>query len=121
MLRRRTLGNIVSENLHNPDTDIEDVYLDNGIEASYTGWSATDWIPVTPGKYLITSNYSYPSTAGPYNMLYDADKKMTKFFLFGMYKGITETVLNVTSECHYVRFSDETQKLKTMEIYRLDG
>lgn len=78
MLRRRALGNIVSENLHNPDTDIADIYLKNGVETGYSGWSTTDWIPVRTGTYFLTAPtvgfVSGASITNRYNTLYDIEK-----------------------------------------------
>lgn len=120
-MRRRSLLNteIESENLHDVNTDIADIYIQaNGIEKGFTGWSATDKIKVTAGDYLITRssgtnttlssnfNYAYKNTAGGYNFAY----------AIGV---IHDTILHISKDVEYIRLSDDTNNLKKIEIYKL--
>ena len=123
-MRRRVLGNIVSENLHNPETDIHDVYLNNGIETAYNGWSATDWIPVETGTYLLTAPtigfISGNSISRRYNALYGIDKKMIRIFTFASDPNGTDAILTVPDGVYYARFSSETNSINDLEVYRLE-
>lgn len=122
-MRRMLLGNTVGENLHNPETDIHDVYLESGSEKAYAGWSATDWIPVTEGRYLIKNdnvNAGNQTTANRYNEIYSAERRRISNFIVGTTPEITETVLKVSSEQKYIRLSYTSEYMKFLEIYRLE-
>ncbi len=123
-MRRRVLGNIVSENLHNPETDISDVYLRNGTESTYSGWSATDWIPVRTGTYLLTApTIGFASGAiitNRYNVLYDIDKTRIMDFAFASDPNGTDAILTVPDGIYWVRFSGATNSITDLEVYRLE-
>lgn len=59
-------------NLHDISTDIANIYLSGDNEVSYSGWDATDYIPVRADRsYLI---YSTSEISGQYCNRYNASK-----------------------------------------------
>lgn len=66
---------IIQQNLHDPSTDIVNIYLNDGAETTYSGWAATDFISVTRGTlYSLHGN----NVKFAYSFFYDADKKNPK-------------------------------------------
>lgn len=82
-------------------------YISNvdGVETTFSGWSASDYIPVIPGKNI----YFYTSVTSYYNKWYDSDKNPITSFPsmpagkdnFGEYRYITPP-----SNAAYLRFSN---------------
>lgn len=124
MIRRRVLsiGEIASENLHDPGTDIADMYLDSGVEKAYSGWTATDWIPVTAGRYLIrNASYATLNNANnSYNDMYGGNKAFNRRFAYMTMAGVVDCVLNIPDGVSYIRMSWQTEYIKNLEIYRLE-
>lgn len=65
----------ISQNLHNFETDINEIYIDNkdGAEVPYSGWKATDYIPVDN-----TSIYIF-NLSNIWCACYDVNKNFVSF------------------------------------------
>lgn len=94
----------LSENLHDPSTDIPNVYLHqgNGSEIAYNGWSASDFIEIYPDLYY------FMSFTTDYTCVYDADKKF-------LYSG-PPTTGTFRSDAKYIRVSNSTANVTNWKI-----
>lgn len=110
---------VVSENLHDKSTDVANVYLEKGAEATYKGWDLTDYIPTKEGKHYFV--YSNSAISGKWTGKYGADK---------VYLGTLPIVCSCTEKKSplllsghngYVRFSGTASSIASLEVYEVTG
>lgn len=89
---------------------VPNVYIltSNGKEASYSGWSASDYLPCHGAKRLVRGLFM-----SLYNAFYDENKSFIKRFDLS---GNHETV-SVPENAFYFRVSDTTAKMKDNDRY----
>lgn len=88
---------------------ISDVYIDgSGNEASYNGWSATDFLDIENSDVFIA--YSYEANA--YNAFYDSSKAFISTFSSASGK------LTIPTGAKYIRLSAETARMANMYIFK---
>lgn len=103
------IDNILSPNLFNPAAAKENVAISSGDGSEmngFSGWEATDYIPVSPNDvlYFSANNESTPYSTGAF---YDAQKK----FISGFGNPNNNSNITVTSD-GYARFSFGTSPEK---------
>lgn len=94
----------LSDNLHDPSTDVPNVYLNqsNGSEIAYNGWSASDFIEIDPNLYY------FMSFTNAYTCVYDKDKN----FLYSN-PPATGTFRDTAK---YMRVSESTANVKNWKL-----
>lgn len=111
-------------NLHDASTDIADVYIENGVEKGYQGWSITDYIPVDPGAvYALVGNVCNNDR---YSSVYNQDKSALNNGRFiACMCHISDFVLGslilIPDDAAYVRFSGISENLSAFCMYRVTG
>lgn len=112
------IGNI---NLHDSSADIAGTYLKNGAETAYSGWSATDYIPVEAGvTYACISMAN--SIQGQYCAKYDSTKKYVNIFAGGIYSlSGGDAVMLFRGSGGYIRFSGIAAAITALAIYKCTG
>ena len=106
---KEDLGNIISSNLFNPADAKENVAIssDDGSEMNgFSGWEATDYIPVSQNDVLYFSANNEPTHYAT-GAFYDAQKK----FISGFGNPNDNDNITVTSD-GYARFSFNSKKEK---------
>lgn len=89
---------------------VSDVYIlvSNGEEASYSGWSASDYLPCHGAKRLVRGMFM-----SRYNAFYDENKRFIRWF--SLAGDFSEAV--VPENAFYFRVSDLTSKMKEANRY----
>ena len=114
---------VLSPDLHDKATDTDNIYLSNGKEQGYEGWSATDYIPIEEDAvYALSLERSYLQTA--YCALYDAGKAYLKNL--GDNAGIGSAgkgsfVILIPGVTGYIRFSGTTTTIQGLHHYKCSG
>lgn len=89
---------------------VPNVYIltSNGKEASYSGWSASDYLPCHGAKRLVRGLFM-----SMYNAFYDENKRFIRSFSLG--GDYPEAA--VPKNAFYFRVSDTTTKMKSHDRY----
>lgn len=105
---------------------ISDYYIDTtGGEASYKGWSTTDYLNLENYKRILITNNN-----NEFNAIYDKNKKFIKTLNFLNcnlynskigYVGAEIAYIEVTDIFKYIRLSNNTNKLKNVKIYPISN
>ena len=106
---KEDLGNIISPNLFNPAAAKANVAISSGDGSEmngFSGWEATDYIPVSKGDVLYFSANNEPTYYST-GAFYDAQKK----FISGFGNPNNNNNIAVTSD-GYARFSFDSKKEK---------
>ena len=115
-------GNVLiigNESLHDSSTDTADIYLEAGVEKSYSGWSATDYIPIKKDTVYAVQNQAY-KIDGPYCALYDSDKKYKENFVGG-FQNVTVGIGLFIGSGGYVRFSGTSNSISALSVFECTG
>jgi len=108
----------VTDNLHDSSTDVANVYISGSSEASYNGWSATDYIAVKPDTlYLIDK---HPGNS--YNAFYKSDKTASTSSVTvpnGLSTSNRYALLKTPNDAAFVRFSAATAQTTPIELYEI--
>lgn len=96
---------------------IANCYIDNsnGNVVSYSGWSATDFIEVTPGD-IIHFAWGYSSYENNYNAWYDSNKQFLSNLNFGRWASGYRTA-TVPAGAKYLRISNETSPMDVTQLW----
>ena len=91
---------------------IPNKYIDNatGNETAYSGWSATDYIPVTSGQRIFIKS----SRSSNYNKYYDSAKNA--FAGGGVYIASGENSIIVPDGAAFIRLSNTTEAMQSAII-----
>ena len=112
---------LVSNNLHDSSTDVANYYINHsGVLESYSGWSATDYISVTPNTW-------YRILSGPgnnWNAFYDSSKNPITNYM-AVYIGSEDnersvSLLKSPPNAYYLRISEATSKVTKVDIREAD-
>lgn len=104
-----------SEHLFGLSDFIDNVYINtSGVEVAYNGWSATDYISVTPGETLLCSSYQAWTM---YNAWYDENKNFIYNFSINS-SNTTYTPIYVPNNAKYFRISNNTSYKGSIIIWR---
>lgn len=117
---------IIGESILSDELMISDYYIDTtGGEASYKGWSTTDYLNLENYKRILITNNN-----NEFNAIYDKDKKFIKTLNFLNcnlynskigYVGAEIAYIEVTDIFKYIRLSNNTNKLKNVKIYPISN
>lgn len=113
---------ILPTNLHDSSADVANIYLHNGVEDAYSGWSATGFIPINAATtYAIVQDTAdrYP---GNYCELYDNDKAYRNSLSNGLVTPSLASFILITFGVDgYVRFSGPNRGTTSLKIYACSG
>ena len=119
-------------NLIDTSQFIANKYLESGVEATYNGWSITNYIPVTADKwYFIYSGSVNEGFSPQYSAYYDTNKDYIENFLpagsdqpkFLTISLAQKGMVNLMKSKHtgYLRLSQKTATVIGFGFYELDG
>lgn len=112
---------IGAKNMHDSSTDTANIYLQNGVERSYSGWSATDYIPIKAGTVYAVQNHDVMiAVKGEYCALYDSDKKYKNNFIGGFLNVQGGASMLIGCE-GYIRFSAQAKAINNLSIFECTG
>ena len=112
---------IGAENMHDSSTDTANIYLEYGAEKSYSGWSATDYIPIKAGTvYAVQITSTGGAVKGEYCALYDSDKKYKNKFIGGFFSVQGGASVLIGDE-GYIRFSGQTNIINNLSVFECTG
>lgn len=110
---------IRTDNLHDSSTDIENKYIDNGVDKSYSGWAATDYIPIKADTVYAVQAAS-GNVNGSYCALYDSEKNYAKNIGGGL-QNVPDCVTLFFGIDGYIRFSGISNIIKNLSLYECTG
>lgn len=110
---------IGTDNLHDSSTDIENIYLNNGVETSYSGWLATDYIPIKADT-VYAVQVEYGNANGSYCALYDSEKNYAKNIGGGL-QNVPDCVSLFFGIDGYIRFSGVSTIINNLSLYECTG
>lgn len=112
---------VLSPDLHDTATDTTNIYIENGQEKEYEGWSATDYIPIEEDAvYAVSVGTSTLNAA--YCALYDAGKAYLKNLVGGIGSaGKGSFVTLKPGVTGYIRFSGMTRAIQNLHYYKCSG
>lgn len=126
IIKNTYINAINGESILSDELMISDYYIDTtGGEASYKGWSTTDYLNLENYKRILITNNN-----NEFNAIYDKDKKFIKtlnFFNCNLYNskigyvGAEIAYIEVTDIFKYIRLSNNTNKLKNVKIYPISN
>lgn len=112
---------IGAENLHDSSTDTANIYLQDGVEKSYSGWSTTDYIPIKADTvYAVQTHNNIREIRGEYCGLYNIDKRYEKNFPGGLSSVPGGASLFIGIE-GYIRFSAVTSTITNLSVFECTG
>lgn len=110
---------IRTDNLHDSSTDIENKYIENGVEKSYSGWTATDYIPIKADTvYAVQSEFG--NVNGRYCGLYDSEKNYVKN-IGGGFQNVPDGVSLFFGIDGYIRFSGISNIINKLTLHECTG
>lgn len=110
---------IRTDNLHDSSTDIENKYIENGVEKSYSGWTATDYIPIKADT-VYAVQVADGNVNGRYCALYDSEKNYAKNIDGGL-QSVPDCVSLFFGIDGYIRFSSISRIIKNLSLYECTG
>lgn len=109
-------------NLHDASTDTEDHYLEHGVEAVYSGWRSTDYIPIEAGVVYAFRNTADIIIKGLYMAKYNAAKEYIEIFQGGVASLSNDSVtLWVSDVDGFIRFSAENTIIAALAVHKCAG
>lgn len=105
---------VVSDNLHDFASDVANIYIKGSAEASYNGWSSTDYIAVKPDTIYLVKNHP----GNIYNAFYNEGKvgEVSSLSVPGN-SANGYSLIKTTSATQYIRMSAATASTAAIEIY----
>lgn len=110
-----------STNLHDTSTDITNIYIDADVEKEYTGWKATDYIPVAANAVYAFYNNSSIYIQGVYCAKYSADKKYISRFDGGVSTFSGALMLWRSDAEGFIRLSGNKLSIERLKVYSCTG
>ena len=112
---------IGAKNMHDSSTDTANIYLNKGAEKPYSGWSATDYIPIKADTvYAVQNNDIVSAIKGEYSALYDSDKKYKNNFRGG-FLNVQGGASMLIGDEGYIRFSAQTNVINNLSVFECTG
>ena len=106
-------------NLHDSSTDIKNIYINNGVETSYSGWTATDYIHIKANT-VYAVQVDYGNINGAYCALYDSGKNYAKNIDGGL-QNVPDCVSLFFGIDGYIRFSSSSSIINNLSLYECTG
>lgn len=114
---------ILPQNLHDSSADIANVYLHDGVEEAYSGWSATGYIPISAATTYAIVQDAADRYSGNYCSLYDNKKAHLNILGNGVSgpSALSSFILMKFGVDGYVRFSGPNNATTSLKIYACSG
>ena len=109
---------IGTDNLHDSNTDIENTYLNNGVEEPYSGWKATDYISIKADTVYAVQVLG--DVNGSYCALYDSEKNYAKNIGGGLHN-VPDCASLFFGIDGYIRFSAINVSINGLSLYECTG
>lgn len=113
---------IDTNNLHNIEADVADNYYDNGKLVAYSGWSATELIPIEKGSIYALSTSIGNNINATYVPLFNEDKTFSENIGGAIgFPAKNFYILFKAPQTGYIAFSAMTSCINNLSIYRCTG
>lgn len=114
---------ILPQNLHDLSADISNTYLQDGQETAYSGWSTTDFIPISAATTYAIRQDASDRYSGYYCSLYDKNKAHLNILGNGVStpSALLCFILVKFGVDGYVRFSGPNNGTTSLKIYACAG